>query len=375
MAPFTPERLVLARMRRGLQKQELAERCSVHMRTVHAWEKGEWPPEPTAVEQISRVLRFPSSFFQQEPLPLIDSERASFRAMSSMKASQRDAVHAAGSLSVPLARWLVSRFKLPQFDVPDLTGMEPEAAANLVREHWGLGYSPAPNMLNLLEARGVRVFSLVEDAREVDAFSFWSGEQGFVMVNTQKTPEHGRFDAAHELGHLVLHRRVQLDKQSEHQANDFASAFLMPRKGIEAQQLTEPSLATVLAMKTQWHVSLTSMARRLHLLGHLSAWRYREMMIEIQQRGWRISEPYGLKARETSRVLFNAFGPMRRKGEGAKEVAQKLHLFTEELQRMIFGLVLVDPSAAPSIAGPSARPRPKGSATRSYIQAARSDDE
>jgi len=50
------------------------------------------------------------------------------------------------------------------------------------------------------------VCSLAEQCREVDAFSLWRHGSPFVFLNTQKTPEHSRFDVAHELGHLVLHR-------------------------------------------------------------------------------------------------------------------------------------------------------------------------
>lgn len=58
-------------------------------------------------------------------------------------------------------------------------------------------------MIHLLEAHGVRVLSLTQECREVDAFSLWL-QQPFVFLNTQKSGEHSRFDAAHELGHLPL---------------------------------------------------------------------------------------------------------------------------------------------------------------------------
>ena len=55
-------------------------------------------------------------------------------------------------------------------------------------------------MLHVLEAKGVRVFSLAENTRNVDAFSSWREERPFVFLNMQKTAERSRFDAAHELG-------------------------------------------------------------------------------------------------------------------------------------------------------------------------------
>lgn len=365
MTTFTPDRLSLARMRRGMQKQELAERCNTTDRTVRAWEQGEWTPEESNVVLMSRALRFPTSFFYAPSLPMIDKDRASFRSMSSMKAAQRDSVHAAGTLCVPLAEWLVKRFKLPTFDVPDLGGRDPEASAIALREAWNLGIGPAPNMVHLLELHGVRVFSLVEDAREVDAFSFWSGPQGFVMLNTTKSVERGRFDAAHELGHLVMHQHVDLrSPEIERQANQFASAFLMPSAGISAQRLRTITLETALALKAQWHVSLGAMAHRLSQLGYLTEWQYREMAVEIQRRGWRTSEPNAMTRRETSQVLAKAFGPLRRPGHDPSAVAKLLHLGVEEVQRMIFGLVLIEPQ--PDIKG--AKPPSTPPAARAHLR-------
>lgn len=341
---FNPQRLTLARMRRGMQLKELAERCGVDVRTVGGWENNEWPPMGESLAALARVLRFPAAFFSAPRLDLIDVGRASFRSMSTMKAPQRDAVHAAGTLVLPFQAWLASRFSLPALAVPDFGGEDPEQAADSVRKLWGLGHGPAPNMVHLLELHGVRVFSLAEDAREVDAFSFWGGAEAFVMLNTMKSPEHGRFDAAHELGHLVLHRRADLrSNEVEHEANRFASAFLLPRAGVLAQRPPAVTMQVALAMKVQWRVSLIAMVFRLHRLGLVTDWHYRELNKAMALRGWRTAEPYGLTKRETSQVLAKAFGPLRGEGGDVRDVAKHLYLPIEEVQRMIFGLVLADP--------------------------------
>ncbi len=49
------------------------------------------------------------------------------------------------------------------------------------------------------------MFSLAPDCLDADAFSTTYSGTPYVFLSTRKTGERGRFDAAHELGHLVLH--------------------------------------------------------------------------------------------------------------------------------------------------------------------------
>ncbi len=80
------------------------------------------------------------------------------------------------------------------------SAQDSEAAAEMLRAHWGIGELPVKNMIALLESRGIRVYSLAIDAKEVDAFSMWKGGRPFVFLNTFKSAEHCRFDAAREIG-------------------------------------------------------------------------------------------------------------------------------------------------------------------------------
>jgi hypothetical protein len=76
-----------------------------------------------------------------------------------MTARQRDRALSAGRLALLIDDWIEARFALPTSEVPSLTGHDPEAAAEVVRARWGLGEKPISNMLHLLEAHGVRVYS------------------------------------------------------------------------------------------------------------------------------------------------------------------------------------------------------------------------
>ena len=60
---FTPSRLTLARKRRGLMKNKLAELVGVTGRSISAYEAGESEPSEATVDALASTLRFPKEFF------------------------------------------------------------------------------------------------------------------------------------------------------------------------------------------------------------------------------------------------------------------------------------------------------------------------
>jgi Zn-dependent peptidase ImmA (M78 family)/DNA-binding XRE family transcriptional regulator len=337
---FNPARLALARRRRGLMKVRLAEAVGISTRILSAYENGGAVPSADTLRRLAHELRFPTEFFSGPTLEEPAQETASFRSLSTMTAGQRDAALGAGALAMALGRWIAERFNLPGSSIPDCRGMQPEAAADAVRTEWALGSQPVRNMVHLLEAKGARAFSLAEQGVEVDAFSLWKGGTPYVFLNTQKSAEHSRFDAAHELGHLVLHRHGAPEgREAEREADAFASAFLMPRASVQACQLVLPSIERLIRLKKNWGVSVMALTHRLHTLGILSDWHYRTLCIEMTQRGYRRAEPEGLP-RETSQVLAKVFAALREEGVTKGDVARQLCLDVTEVDSLVFGLVL-----------------------------------
>ena len=259
-----------------------------------------------------------------------------------MTAAQRDSALAAGRLCIDLDRFLTEHFELPEADLPevDLAITDPESAAMLTRSYWGLGTAPIPNMIHLVEAHGVRVFSLAEECHEVDAFSFWSEGVPIVCLNTMKTAEHSVFDVAHELGHLVLHRGhgSPRGREEEQEANAFASSFLMPRSDVLAVAPRFPGLADLDEAKSRWRVSTAALNYRMHKMELLSDWHYRELCIELARRG-RAREVNPIQ-RESSQLLQKAFAALRAEGVRRSDIASALSLYPTDLDSLVFGLVM-----------------------------------
>lgn len=349
-----------------MTKRELADRIGVSERSVSAYEKGEQEPEPFNVQRIANALNFPEAFFFASDPEELTKGIASFRSMSKMSARQRDSALGAGAIGLLFNEWLEKNFNLPEPDFPaldpgssTLTGLAPrasyeddtpfpsqstahgpEAAAEAFRSHWGLGELPVKNMIALLESKGVRVFSLAIDAKEVDAFSMWHGGRPFMFLNTFKSAEHCRFDAAHELGHLVLHRHGQTQgPELEREANAFASAFLMPKKSVLANGPRVATLPGLVRSKHYWKVSVAALNYRLHALGMTSDWIYRTLCIQLSEAGYRTTEPEGA-VHEKSLILEKVFNALRAEGASKFDIANELLIPSEEIDSLTFNLML-----------------------------------
>jgi Zn-dependent peptidase ImmA (M78 family)/DNA-binding XRE family transcriptional regulator len=337
MAPdFNPARLVLARERRALMGKELAVKCGVTPQTISNWESGATAPAPDVLSRVASELGFEVDFFLLPDLDRLPEGAASFRARTKLPARQKRAALAAGDIARDLAKWIEARFELPPVRLPDLQGQPPELAAQVIRAEWLLGERSIPNMIHLLESRGVLVFSLAQDCKELDAFSFWSDGRPIVLLNTMKTPERSRIDAAHELFHLVAHRE-ETGKKEEEDADAFAGALLMPANDLRRHIPRVLGLNHLIQEKQRWGVSLSALVYRLHKVGLATDWQYRSLFMELSKRGYRSKEPRSM-SREGSALLTKVFEALRAQGISTRRVATELGLLVEDLQEFLLGL-------------------------------------
>lgn len=337
---FNHKRLSLARKRRRLTGKGLAERAGVSAITISRLENGENEPDDDTVARLARALNYPTAFFADDDPEELDTSAVSFRGLTKMSTKERDAAIAAGSLGLQLSDWVAGEFSLPKANLLDLSyETDPESAALSLRQFWSLGEKPIGNMLGLLEVNGVRVFSLSEDTATVDAFSFWRNDEPFVFLNNFKTAEHSIFDAAHELGHLIMHRHggPQPSRAAEREANMFASAFLMPAHDVRARRPMFITVDAIIEAKRRWRVSAMAMAYRLHTLSLLTEWQYKSACIELGRRGFRSGEPGGIE-RETSRVWQKVLTQLWAERKTKSDIANSLHVPPDELEGLIWGL-------------------------------------
>lgn len=333
---FNPDRLELARKRRRFTARILAEKAGISPVTLSRIVNRLQSPDDGTVAALVGALGYPEAFFYKGDPATISTNAASFRSLTSMTAAQRDAALSAGELSYELADWIASRFSLPSLDLIDLGPnheQDPAATARMLRQHWAIGEKPIGSIIKLLEHKGIRVFSLSEDNRNVDAFSVWRGTEPYVFLNTLKSTEHSRFDAAHELGHLILHRHGgPKGREAETEANQFASAFLMPHADVQSALPYVASIDQIVRMKKRWGVSAVALAYRLNKMGLLTEWQY----IQVN-RQYRTTEPDPMPP-ERSAVWQMVLQELWRDGMSRSHIADCLKWPSEEVECLLFGL-------------------------------------
>lgn len=163
----------------------------------------------------------------------------------------------------------------------------------------GLGFGPISNVLALLENKGISVCRYELDGEKVEAFSFWNGARPFIFMASEKEcGVRARFDLAHELGHLILHKWVEereLEnrdtlKRIEREADRFAGAFLLPQRSFQNEIYTA-RLDAFIALKRRWRVSIQAMIYRCSDLGLFDSDQVLNLRKQISFRKWRSKEP------------------------------------------------------------------------------------
>ncbi len=332
----------MARHRRKLSGKELAEAAGLTPVTVSKVENGHQPDDAT-IDCLIRALGFPRDFFFMGAPERLQTKAVSFRSLKKMSAAERNASLAAGSVGIAFYEWIDQRFNLPAPDLIDLSKdrERPDVAARLLRQHWGIGDRPIGNLLKLYESKGIRVLSLSENTPNVDAYSFWNSKYPYMFLNQSKTAERSNFDSAHELAHLVLHfhagRESAQVANAEKQADQFASAFLMPEADVKSTVRQIYSASQIIRAKSRWKVSAMALATRLRNLEMLSDWSYRSIVIELGRRGYRSGEPKGIQ-RETSVVLEKVLSALWKKGITKADIAKDLNLPWMEIETLMFGV-------------------------------------
>ena len=230
---------------------------------------------------------------------------------------------------------------------------EAEQAALGLRHHWGLGLEPVPNLVELLEERGIKLLSM--DLGDIDGLTARvrhdrGALSAVIVVNQEHWGERQRFTIAYELGHMVMD--VADKRKEEKAAHRFAGAFLMPAETLRAEigkRRKSMGWSELFELKRIFGVSVQALAYRCKDLGIFSNTLFRRLFDEFERLGWRsppFEEPQTIKQIRPSRFERLCLRALVEGVVSASRAAELLGISVHELNRRVGEPPVVRPHPA-----------------------------
>ena len=305
------ERLKLARKRSGLSLRALSSAMDgiVSAQAIGKYERAEMMPSSTVAVALAEALEVSMSYLLSSSS--VSLESVEFRKLASTRARERAAVE--GEVLDHVDRYLqveeILGIDTTVHDDPDgapyriATVEDAEGAATSVRIAWNLGGGPIPDMTELLEERGIKVFKLSLPG-SVDGLSCRVRQVGgddvrVVVCSTGKSLERERFTIAHELGHMVLD--IPSTVREERACQRFAGAFLAPWDELireVGRRRLNFGFGELIEVKHMFGISAAALVMRMRDLGIIKEATLRDIFGGIGS-SWRTDEPRPLKGTES----------------------------------------------------------------------------
>lgn len=311
---FIGERLTEAREAKGiLTMTSLADLLGKSKNLISLYEANKSNPSPQMVTELANALGVKESFFFM-PIPKKKCCPIFSRSRHNSTKHARTVIER----KFGWAKWIIDVYLKTYMDMPtlnipnrkeigvpddprDLTVERIEQIAQSCRDFWSLGVFPIENVTAVLENNGILITCGFVESDKIDAFSNISEYDGsmHIFLGLDKgSAMRSRFDAAHELGHLILHSHLNEDYISdklhrllEDQANRFASAFLLPAVSFK-KDVWMTTIEAFKILKREWKVSVGAIIKRCDDLGLLgedenkvrSLWiKYKKRWEEIEE--------------------------------------------------------------------------------------------
>lgn len=320
---FNGENLTNLRTMHGYSRKQLSSILGVTEQAVWQYENNYTSPKMNIINQLKAIFNVKSTYFysndvlnrytSSENIPITNiAYRSKERNVISKTQSEAKYMAYLDSfinylslkIKYPTQKIMLLRDKVIHYLNTSKEDRETqiEKVANLARQELGLDHHTNDNLMFLVEKSGVFI-SEKAIGKEIDAYSLWTRqERPFIILgNLKKSAVRRNFDIAHELGHLLLHYRVEftsLDKDEykniEKEANLFAGAFLLPKEEFSQDiqlisHLTNPD--AYLDLKEKWKTSLQVLGYRAARLEIMNAKNHRNYYAALHRKGYLKMEP------------------------------------------------------------------------------------
>lgn len=314
-------RLHRARKSAGLSLRDLGALVGLSHAAIKKYEDGITMPSSDILIRLSQALKVRAEyFFRPESLTL---QAIEYRKHSSLPKKQLQAV--THEVIDQIERRLEIENLFPQSPIKAFCGIDRlpqkikhldsvEDVAVALRRAWQLGLSPIPDLIDVLEANGIRVFMIDTDAdKKFDGLAAQVNGMPIAVVSHNWPGDRQRFTLAHELGHLILQGQLANGLDEEKACNRFAGAFLLPRDSLlreMGEHRNALEVKELALLKEEFGLSMMCILWRALELDIISP-AYREEQVKMfRANSWDIKEPGpdypSEKAHVFERMVFHA---------------------------------------------------------------------
>jgi Zn-dependent peptidase ImmA (M78 family)/DNA-binding XRE family transcriptional regulator len=328
--------IVLAREAKGLTQIELAEKIGMSNTNVSKMEKGEINVSEETISSIAAATNFPISFFKQETE--IYPEYLAYRRRDNVAQKLITPINAKVNILKFNVQYLIKELKIenpaiPQYEVSEANS--PATIAQKVRKAWKINAPVIEHFIPLLEQKGIAIISFDFETERVDSRCIKTENNYPVIIfNRSLLGDRQRFSLAYQLGHIIMHTFYDVDWERDitHEANLFASEFLMPEKDIRKDFESGISFVQLAQLKKKWKVSMISILYRADDLGYLTANQKKYLLQQFNEQKMRRREPKELDVAVEKPTLVRKwiYEIKQRKKLDVKEMALLLNLNIDE---------------------------------------------
>ncbi len=300
MKDIFSQRLKSARLMAGYSLQSLAdemENC-ITKQAIHKYENGLMLPNSDILLKLASILCIKVDYFFKEKKIVLQGvefrkqNRLSKKALNSIREKTIDYLERYLNIETLLNAELI--FENPIKDLIIETGHDVETACEELRRAWKLGENPVPNVIEMLEFKGIKIFE-VDISAEFDGMSAWVDTVPVLALRKDVDIVRLRFTALHELAHILLNFSTKLNEKAvEKLCHHFAGAVLLPAKSIFTElgkNRHRISLNELISIKAYFGISIQAIMARAKSLNIIGDSQYRNFNMFIRQMGYHKNEP------------------------------------------------------------------------------------
>ena len=297
------------RLKNNMTKKALADAIGVTPMAITNYENGDRNPNMDTLKSLANALNIKVTDFLANTGGELQFSHGKFRKGSKLGVMNqeyiREAVEEYFGRFFQVVSFLGGQKILePLPEIKKISWMDDtENAAKELRKYLGISINgPVPNLVEILENKGILVFFIEIDS---DYFSGMNGTVNgipYIVINRAMPPARIRSTIVHEVAHFAFDWPEDLsDKDEEELATAISGAFLFPKEDAYRElgyKRSSISKAMTMTCK-EYGISIYMLVKRARLCEIINDSVEKVFYIRASKAGWRKAEPdWGIQKEE-----------------------------------------------------------------------------